>query len=95
MEKTFKLQVGFLPPMTDDGTIDQSELQAITLRNAGTATVNLQNGMYTLSPGETLNIAAVQNADSLFISQLFVRFDTSTGPTKKLELLTLRSSVNC
>lgn len=90
----YNVQLGFLPPLLDDGTIDQSNLQSITLRNAGTATVTLGNGMYTLDPKETVSISAVDNSDTLVVSQLEVRFDTGTGPFKRLEILVLRTQKN-
>lgn len=85
---------GFLPPLYNDGQIDQRNLQAITLRNAGSATVSLQNGMYTLSPGESVSLSAIDNADELVVDMMMVSFDTATGPVKKLEILTLRVNQN-
>lgn len=85
----------FLTPMYEDGEINQKGIQTISLRNAGTATVNIQMGMWTLAPGETLHISVVDNIDSLDFSVIQISFDVTLGSEKKLQILILRSVTKC
>ena len=77
--------------MTSDGTIDQTGLAAIQLRNAGTATVNLWAGsMYTLDSKETLSLNVTEAGGVLDFEKVQVAFDTSSGATKSLQILLLK-----
>ena len=84
-----------LPPITEDGSIDQHNISAIQVRNAGTAVVLLFNGLYTLDPKETLAINSTEENAALEIENIPVTFDTSTGSIKRLEIIVLRTPVNC
>lgn len=92
------LNVSFMPLITEDGHVpDLSEAAAIIFRNAGTATVNFEQGAYTLAPGETLSLNVTEDSVShLEIMNLQVSFDTATGAVKKLQRIILkRSKANC
>lgn len=91
MKKKFTLLAGFLPPITSDTVFDERHLQAITFRNGGTATVSLGNGFYTLDPKETISFSAVDNNDELVFTQWSIKFDTSTGSDKLLQMTVLRA----
>ncbi len=73
-----------IPPIYD--------IDAIILRNAGTATVNLWNGAYTLAPGETVSFNVTTLESTIDFADCNVSFDTSTGANQKLQILTLKSS---
>lgn len=81
------------PPITAPGQIDLKDIVAIQLRNAGTASVLLFNGMYTLDAGETLSINITEDGiATLDLSNppLMVQFDTGSGPVQRLEYFVLR-----
>lgn len=80
--------------MLADGDINLSGLSAIVFRNAGTATVNLWYGAYTLDPKETLSLnVTTEGVDSLDLLNVPVTFDVSSGTVKKLQIVTLKSSL--
>lgn len=83
-----------LSPMEQDGYIDQKDVAAIILRNAGTATVNLFLGAYTLDSKETLSINVTEMEGLIDLSSIPVVFDTSSGLAKKLQILILRINPN-
>ncbi len=88
MKKTLTLST--LAPITTGRTLElKPEIQAITFRNAGTSTVNFNNGMYSLDPKETLHIAAVDNNDNVFVNGLGITFDTTVGNVNKLQIILL------
>lgn len=91
MKKKIVLLAGFLPPIESNTVFDERNLQAITFRNAGTATVSLGNGFYTLDPKETISFSAVDNNDELVFNQWSIKFDTTTGPVKLLQMTVLRA----
>lgn len=80
-----------LAPFTSDGSLDLTGLSAIIVRNAGTATVRLFNGLYTLDSKETLSLNITESDTVLDIPSVFVSFDTASGPVKRLEILTVKS----
>lgn len=86
----YKLLPSGLPPIVVDGDIDIKGLSAIILRNAGTATVNLWNGLYTLDSKETISFNVVEEHTVLDILNVPVKFDTSSGPIKKLQIIVLK-----
>jgi hypothetical protein len=80
-------------PMVDDGPLLNIEnAAAVILRNAGTATVNLNSGMYTLDSKETLSLNVTEDYSELDVQNITVTFDTSTGATKKLQVLILKAN---
>jgi hypothetical protein len=80
---------GFYSPVVANGVLpDIRNAAAINLRNAGTATVNLQNGLWTLAPGETISWN-VHDGNTIDFTQINVSFDTSTGSVKSLQITTL------
>jgi hypothetical protein len=68
------------------------DADAIILRNAGTATVNLFYGLYTLAPGETVSFNATVKDCKIELVDVPVKFDTSTGSDQNLQILTIKSS---
>lgn len=83
-----------LAPMVKVGDIDLPNVDAIVLRNAGTATVNLWNGAYTLDSKETLSFNMTELDALLQIQNIPVSFDTSTGTIQKLQIVILKS-ISC
>lgn len=83
-----------LAPMTVNGYIDVPNVDAVILRNAGTATVQLWNGAYTLDSKETLSINVTEFVAELQLQQIPVMFDTGSGSEQKLQILIVKS-VTC
>lgn len=81
-----------LAPMVNDGEINQSRIAAVILRNAGTATVELWNGLYTLDPKETLSLNVTEWNAELDLATIPVRFNTGTGGVKRLEIILLKAT---
>ncbi len=79
-------------PIIIDGDIDVKTAAAIVLRNAGTATVNLWGGMYTLDSKETLSFNITEIGGWLDLLNIPVTFDTTTGAVKKLQVVLLKAS---
>lgn len=80
---------GFYPPVIANGVLpDIRNASAINLRNAGTATVNLKNGLWTLAPGETISWN-VHDGNGIDFTQIDVSFDTTTGSVQSLQITTL------
>lgn len=67
---------------------------AIILRNAGTATINLWYGLYTLAPGETVSFNATVIDCKVELVDCMVTFDTATGSIQLLQIVTIKSA-NC
>ncbi len=61
-------------------------LQAITFRNSGLAPVLFDNDSYRIEAGESLHLAAVDNADFVNVNGVFVSFDTTVSSVKKLQI---------
>lgn len=79
--------------VTANGVIQALEdVDAVILRNAGTATVNLWNGGYTLDPKETVSFNVTQDDTTLDFVNVPVTFDTSTGAVKSLQIIYIKSS---
>lgn len=76
-----------IAPMTSDGEIQQKNIVAISLRNAGTATVDLWGGAWSLAPKETVSLNVLENGAVIETGSIPVQFDTSTGPVKKLQII--------
>lgn len=76
-------------PIVTDGPIQYSNIVAISLRNAGTATVHLWNGSWTLAPKETVSFNVLENGVMIDTGSIPVTFDTSTGAEKKLQIITV------
>lgn len=84
-----------LAPVTLDGKVpDQRGVAAIIFRNAGTATVELWKGLYTLDAKETLSLNVTEPNAVMDITDMEVYFDTTTGAVKKLQIVVLRPA-NC
>lgn len=80
-------------PIVVDGDIDIVSAAAIVLRNAGTATVNLWNGMYTLDSKETISLnVTTEMGGWLDLLNIPVTFDTSTGAVQKLQVLIIKAT---
>lgn len=75
---------GVIPPFYD--------VDAIILRNAGDATVNLWGGMWTLCEGETISFNVTLDDAILDFNNVMVTFDTTTGSNQKLQIITVKSS---
>lgn len=78
-----------LAPVTTDSKVEHNGLVGVVFRNAGTATVHLWNGAYTLDPGETLAIGVQETGATMELS-VDVKFDTVTGANKKLQIVLTR-----
>ncbi|MEZ4925575.1 MAG: hypothetical protein R3A50_04815 [Saprospiraceae bacterium] len=78
------------PMITDVDEINIDGIAAIILRNAGTATVNLFDGLYTLDSKETLSLNVTEHFGFLNTDGIPVNFDTTTGAIKKLQILVLK-----
>lgn len=75
---------------TSNGDMTIKDVVAIVLRNAGTATVNLWDGLYTLDPKETVSLNVTETGLELELLSVPVKFDTSTGSVQKLQVLALK-----
>lgn len=85
----------FVPSLTNDGPINIKDVQAIIFRNAGTATVSFQGGLYTLDSKETLSLNVTEDFHKMQLQDIMVSFDTSTGGVRKLEMIILKSALDC
>lgn len=82
------------PSVTANGPIPTiREADAIILRNAGTATINLWYGLYTLAPGETVSFNATVQDCKVELVDCNVGFDTATGSIKLLQIVTIKSTI--
>lgn len=85
-----------LPYMTADGQVDIRDVVAVVFRNAGDATVNLWNGLYTLDCKETLSLNVTEdNYSFMDLLNIPVSFDTTTGSTKKLQIVVMKPQIAC
>lgn len=91
---TYKTIPSALTPLMADGYIDQKDVFAIIMRNAGDATVNIWNGLYTLDSKETLSLNVTEDFTSMDLLNIPVTFDTSTGTVKKLQIIILKRNSN-
>lgn len=83
--------VACAPIVEDNAMINHADIAAIVVKNAGTATVLLFDGLYTLDPKESLTLNVTEPNASLHVQNIPVTFDTSTGGVKRLEVLLLKS----
>lgn len=82
------------PSVTTNGVIPSiNDADAIILRNGGTATVKLYYDMYTLAPGETISFNVTIDNAKLDLTDVPVNFDTSTGSTQLLQIITIKSAL--
>lgn len=80
-------------PITANGVIPPFyDVDAIILRNGGTSTVNLWNGQWTLSPGETISFNVTLDDATLNFNDVIVTFDTTLGSVNYLQIITIKSS---
>jgi hypothetical protein len=90
-----KLRPVSLAPITQPGKITPiTGAAAIIFRNAGSATVNLWGGSYTLDSKETLSLNVTEDFGTLDATEIPISFDTGTGPVQRLQILILVPS-NC
>lgn len=87
-----KMRPSAVTPKVEDGDVSFENVVAVVLRNAGTATVNLWNGAYTLDSKETLSLNVTEDDAIMDLINIPVTFDTSTGAVKKLQIVLLKSS---
>ena len=87
-----KIVPSALSPIVKDGDVDIQNIVAVILRNAGTATVSLWNGLYTLDSKETLSLNVTENNGMIDLFNVPVSFNTSTGSIKRLEVVVLKIS---
>jgi hypothetical protein len=90
MTRTVRIQP--VPPLTQDGYIQQRGISAISLRNAGNTTVQLWGGMWTLDEKETLSFS-VMEANFSIETDIPVTFDTRTGTEKKLQIIVTKDCI--
>ena len=86
---SLKLRASFLAPFTKNGSIEQNGIQAISLRNGGTSAVSINNA-WTLAAGETLHIAAVNNADEIEFNNILITF--AAGGINLLQIMILKAA---
>ena len=79
--------------LVEDGDIDHIDTEAVMFRNAGTATVEMWNGLWTLDPKETLSLNVTNEGTTLDLNNIPVKFDTSSGGVKKLQILLIKSKI--
>lgn len=79
-------------PLTVDGNINFANVSGVILRNAGTATVNLWNGLYTLDSKETLAVNVTEDNADMDLKNIPVTFDTGTGVVQMLQIILLKSN---
>ena len=91
--RKYVLLPGALPPVVNTGQIDIQNIAAVILRNAGTATVNLWNGLYTLDSKETLSLNVTEEFAAIDLNNINVTFDTSTGGIQKLQIIVLQKKL--
>lgn len=84
-----KLVPWAIPTVTEPGFINQTGLFAVIMKNAGTSTVELFNGLYTLDPKETISLNSVQSGYQVDLNRIDVKFDTTAGSDNKLQILAL------
>lgn len=84
-----KLRASFLAPFTENGTIEQNGIQAISLRNGGTSVVSINNA-WNLAAGETLHISAVNNADEIEFNNILIQF--AAGGINLLQIMILKAA---
>jgi hypothetical protein len=84
-----------LDPMTKNGIIDEPNVYAILLQNAGNNTVSLYHGKWTLCPGGVLSLGNDWLQPSAEDVKIPVEFDNSnldanTTPNNRLEIIVRR-----
>ena len=81
------------PSVTTNGNIPSiNDVDAIILRNGGTATVELFYGLYTLAPGETISFNVTLDDATMDLVDVPVKFNTSTGVLQLLQIISIKSS---
>jgi len=87
-----KLRPAAQTPLVADGEVNFTDVAAVIFRNAGDATVNIWNGMYTLDSKETVSLNVTELNATMDLINIPVTFDTSTGTVKKLQIILLKAS---
>jgi len=84
-----------LAPITQAGEVPAIlDASAVIFRNAGSATVNLWNGAYTLDSKETVSFNVCEEQSALVLQNIPVSFDSATGEVYKLQIIVIKSE-NC
>jgi hypothetical protein len=90
-----KMRVTFLVPITQSGTTDLIDNVA-GLRNGGNSTIQLNNGSWTLKPGETLFWGSQNDINEMSFLGLLIQFEPTPGETLlQKDLLQIFSIKNC
>lgn len=89
-----KLRPSAWPTISFNQELTIDNVVAIVFRNAGTATVNIWGGMYTLDSKETLSLNVTESGGVMDIEGMGITFDTTTGGVKALQIVTIRKQ-NC
>lgn len=93
MKRNSTLNPVFRSPVTTDGPLlEINDASAVIFRNAGTATVQFNNGAYTLDSKETLSLNVTEENSAIDVLNFTVSFDTSTGAVKKLQILIIKAA---
>lgn len=86
-----KVRPVFIAPVTATGKIpDLVDIVAISFRNAGDSTVNLDGGKWTLDSKETLSLNVTEDYGSMDIIGINVTF--TGGSTNLLQIVILKES---
>lgn len=79
-------------PVTENGEfVNFTDLDAIALQNAGTSTVQLWDGLWTIFPKASLTLNVTKDMAIMDTQNIRVTFDTSTGSVNRLEILLFKS----
>lgn len=86
-----KVRPVFLAPVTATGKIpDLVDVVAISFRNAGDSTVNLDDGKWTLDSKETLSLNVTEDYASMDVIGINVTF--TGGSSNLLQIVILKES---
>jgi len=86
------MRLAFLAPVTTPGPQDLNH-NVFGFRNGGNSFVDLNNGMWTLNPGESLMIGSQTDENLVRIDQILVTFRANPAETAaqvdKLQILAI------
>lgn len=91
------LNIGFRAPITEAQKLSETT-NVVGLRNGGNSLVNLDNGAWSLLPGESLFLGSQTDDNNVFLNEIQVAFQAIPAETApqddKLQILIIKNS-NC
>lgn len=87
----FTLQPTFRAPLTANGSLEVTA-NVVALRNGGTSTVLINNGSWSLLPGESLHIGSQTDVNIVKFQNWSITFDTTLGAVNRLQILQMNTS---